>query len=503
MPRIRLPANSIRLTLTLWNVCILAALLVVLGVALRYTLQVSLLASVDRDLVLHTRGMADILSHRAGFWSRIAGRQAGGPDIGPPQEPQGRFGRPGPGLDERPGPDTPDRERRPSPALEQLMLYRPRTYRLDGASVGRGPAQQPWDRLAITRAKTDGAFATVGDTRVYTLLVRHDGDPPVVIQCASSLAETKRDIQALSRTLLMLSPLALLIAGISGALMTERALRPVRDITNAAAMIGAKNLSNRLPAVGADEFSRLTGTMNGMLARIEAAFEQQRRFTADASHELRTPLTALMGRTTLALRGQRTAEEYRSALEQADRAAHRMNRLIQDLLLLARSDSGRTQLEQKPVAVTDVVQQALESIPDNGHAPIATDIRDAGLTVRGDLAQLVRVLTNLLENATRHTPKEGAITVSAESIDPYRVRIVVQDTGAGIPPEHLPHLGERFYRVDTARSRAEGGTGLGLAICRSIVEAHGGELSIASIAGEGTRVAVVLPDFTQPVAPTS
>ncbi len=335
--------------------------------------------------------------------------------------------------------------------------------------------------------------------RVFSVPLRRDEIVVGAVQVAFPLTDINRAIASLNRTLLTLAPLALLIAGAGGAFLTDRALRPVRHISQAAEQIEAKDLSGRLPVTGKDEFSELARTFNAMLGRLEEAFtllekafEQQRRFTADASHELRTPLTVIKANTSLALRGTRTVEDYRRALEAADRAADMTTSIVQDLLLLARSDAGNLGLSADVMPIQQVLERASEAVRNPENAPVRLNIFDADLSVVGNENELIRLFSNLLENAARHTPVDGTITVTAHSEEKTLV-VTVADTGEGIPPEHLPHVTERFYRVDASRTRPSGGTGLGLAICRSIVEAHGGTLSITSAVGKGTTVTVTLP----------
>jgi heavy metal sensor kinase len=335
--------------------------------------------------------------------------------------------------------------------------------------------------------------------RLLSVAVREDEQVTGVLQIATPLTAVYAELARLSGTLLTLFPLALLVAALGGAFLTEHALHPVRQITQAAAQIGVSDLSERLPVQGKDEFSELAATFNGMLGRLERAFtqlaqtlEQQRRFTADASHELRTPLTVIKANTSLALEEERSNAEYRRALEAADRAADTTTRIVQDLLLLARGDAGQLQLEQRPVCLKELLERALEPFRRPEFASIAIDFPQPCLAVPGDSHRLLRLFSNLLENAARHTPAAGHITVTARA-DGESAIVRVRDTGEGIAPEHLPHVCERFYRVDTARARRHGGTGLGLAICQSIVEAHGGTLTLESVVGKGTTVTVRLP----------
>jgi heavy metal sensor kinase len=368
----------------------------------------------------------------------------------------------------------------------------------------------PWDPATFALAARQGrrTYSTieVGDEtmRVLSLPLRgKNGQIEAVLQAARPLADLNFAIGRLTRTLLTFVPIALLIAAAGGAFLTDRILRPVRHITQAASRIGAEDLSQRLPVAGGDEFAKLAATFNGLLGRLESAFEQQRRFTADASHELRTPLAAIKVHTSLALMGERTPAQYKQTLRTVDRSADTATRIVQDLLLLARSDTGRFDLRVAPTPLSDVLLRAVETVEATAHDPdrppparITLDLHDPTLAVAGDAHHLSRLFTNLLDNALRHTPSDGSVRIIARAEDANTVVVDVEDTGEGIAPEHLPHVTERFYRVDAARARAHGGTGLGLSICKSIAEAHGGGLVVESEVGRGTRVRVTLPRAT-------
>jgi heavy metal sensor kinase len=330
--------------------------------------------------------------------------------------------------------------------------------------------------------------------RVFTAPRYEDGRIVGAVQVARDLWYLDRLWRGQVGTLLALLPVSLLVAGIGGLFLTNRALRPVQDVTHAAAQIGAEDLSRRLKVTGRDELAELASTFNGMIARLQAAFEQQRRFTADASHELRTPLARIKVTTSMALAGEQPPEEYKTALRIADQAANVMDRLIQQLLLLARADAGQLQIQRSRLDLRDVLQEAVTAVNHKETVPVALDLPAEPIEINGDADHLGRVFVNLLDNALRHTPAEGQIVVRARVVGDH-VEARVTDTGEGIAPEHLPHLGERFYRVDAARARKSGGTGLGLAISRSIVQAHGGHLTIESEVGQGTVVTVSLPRF--------
>jgi signal transduction histidine kinase len=221
--------------------------------------------------------------------------------------------------------------------------------------------------------------------------------------------------------------------------------------------------------------------------------QQLRRFTGDASHELRTPLTTIKTNTGVALAEIQPSQEHIHALRQIDKAADRMTGVIDDLLLLARSDAGQMTESRQNVPVLELVQEAIEILkPTMSGRELDISGCSAQVTVSGAPTHLVRLFQNLLENASRYSPEARPIIVTARE-NGKNVLIQFIDGGPGVETEHLCHLGERFYRADTGRSRQQGGVGLGLAICKSIVSAHGGEIRFASAPGSGLTVSVVLP----------
>ena len=280
-----------------------------------------------------------------------------------------------------------------------------------------------------------------------------------VIQTEQPLTDVIHGVDQLTRMLLLVSPLALLIAGLSGSLLASRALRPVKQLILSTERLEASDLGGRIPVVGSDEFAELSATINGMFARLESSFAQQddairqlRRFTADASHELRTPLTVIKANTSLALTGPDDIESYRLALQEADWAADRMNAIVQDLLLLARSDAGPLDMTLNTVAITDMVDQAVRLVARPDCATIRVSTIDPSLKILADRESIERMLGNVLKNAQRHTPEGGSIVVTAEAQN-SDIRITIADSGEGIAPQHLPHVFERFYRIEEARTR--------------------------------------------------
>jgi signal transduction histidine kinase len=383
----------------------------------------------------------------------------------------------------------------------------PRNFDPQGHSLMGKDHRAIWDQKGFEQAlKGDESFSqiTIDDTpaEVRSIPLRHHGQIIGVGQVAYPLTEVNRALSGLDNALLTMIPIGLLCAGVGGAFLTDRVLRRVRNTTQAAARIsvtGAGDLSERLPIVGNDEFSELADTFNGLLGRLETAFhqqarilEQQRRFTADASHELKTPLTVIKGTASMALNGDGSEVVYRRSLQEIDRAANSMAHLVQDLLLLARSDGGQLGKNRIELLAAEVLQQARTGVAAKG-ASIRIELEPESLTVAGNEMELIRLFTNLLDNAVRYTPASGAVTIAACAAEDNRTFIQVADTGPGMAPEHLSHLGERFYRVDSSRARLDGGTGLGLSICKSIVEANQGQMTIDSTPGQGTTVSVLLP----------
>ncbi len=520
--------TSVRARLTLWNIGAVALALAGFAVAVWYTVEARLITTIDGDLTRQAVQMADSFARLDVMQSnpRFKGdrqrriqsliQQLRALDLSLPRP--GRMGLHMLRVLDLSGHLVPAPPRfagllldgkgvpvRPSGGKALSVLPR------RSAPANEGDENQPFDdRLFTQSAAGEAGYSTfrVNGTnlRVYSRPLLRDGRVVGVVQVAHPLTELRSLMNGLAWTMLTLVPLALLGAGFIGAFMTERALRPVRRITSAAEAVGAQDLSRRLPVTGGDEFAELAATFNRMIGRLQTAFtglesaiEQQRRFTADASHELRTPLTTIKANTSLALRGKRTREEYQAALSAADQAADMMNRMVLDLLLLARSDSGQMDLKREPVCVLEVLDRALSLArrgPEN--ATLCLDDIDPDLEVIGDSDHVVRLFVNLVENALRHTPAEGSVRLAA-CAEGKQVVLTVEDTGEGIPPEHLAHVCERFYRVDAARARTDGGTGLGLAICKSIVEAHGGTLQLQSVVGTGTTVTVTLPRYEPPV----
>jgi heavy metal sensor kinase len=301
-------------------------------------------------------------------------------------------------------------------------------------------------------------------------------------------------MRALGYVLLGLIPAVLAVASLGGYWLSRRALLPVDRITAAARTISVRNLSQRIdvPRTG-DELQRLSEAWNGVLGRLDVSVQRIRQFTADASHEMRTPLALIRGAAELALRRERSPEEYRRFLGDIESEAERMTALTEALLTLARSDAGGFETAPAETDLSDLVDSVVA--PNQALAAergIRIEARSGArpAIARADAAAIRRLLLILLDNAIKHTPAGGAVVVSADARQDG-VELSVEDSGEGIAPEALPHIFERFYRADSARGGG-GGFGLGLSIAQAIAQAHGAEIEAASTAGAGARFRLFL-----------
>jgi heavy metal sensor kinase len=344
------------------------------------------------------------------------------------------------------------------------------------------------DQLETVRAP-DGT-----EVRLVLQPVKEKGKVIAAVQVGRSLA----DIAALLDRLRLLGAacllLALALAWVGGSFLAARALAPVRQITRAAERVEAHDLSQRLGLdLPDDELGRLAATFDRMIDRLDDAFERQRRFTADASHELRNPLAIIRAQAEAARERAREPDYDRRVFVSIEEESVRLGRLVESLLVLARADEGQA-LKLVPLDLEELVSEVGEQIAPRLHQHQLSLRVDAEETaaVHGDETWLGQLLLNLLDNALRHTPAGGQVTLS---LTPAAAGVVISvaDTGEGIAAEHLPHLFERFYRVDQARGRSAGGTGLGLAICDWIARAHGGHLTVRSQLGQGTTFNLWLP----------
>jgi two-component system OmpR family sensor kinase len=355
----------------------------------------------------------------------------------------------------------------------------------------------PFDARGLT-LKTRSVNNVVVDgihLRVMTApMLLSDGTLVGYVQAATPL-----NLLDLQRSVLLLVLVgggfaAVALAAMVGWMSAHRALKPLDAMTETALQITrTDDLSRRISMTGVahDEVGRLAEAFNDTLERLERLFNAQRRFMADVSHELRTPLTTIRGNVDL-LRRMGGADE--TSLDAIQSEAERMSRLVGDLLLLAQSDAGNLPTARQPVELDTLLFEVYrEAQVLAGNVSLSIGEIDQAI-VLGDRDRLYQLLLNLVSNAVKYTPEGGKVSVGLSKVNDW-ARLVVTDTGIGIPPEELPHVFERFYRVDKARSRAQGGSGLGLAIAQRIANIHGGRIEVASdgINGHGSTFSVWLP----------
>jgi heavy metal sensor kinase len=303
------------------------------------------------------------------------------------------------------------------------------------------------------------------------------------------------NVLATYRTVLLYVALGILVlSGLGGIFASNSALKPVDWISRMVNDIDEKGLKRRIELKTEDELGQLAKTLNSMIERLDKAFERQQQFTADASHELRTPLAVIQAESSLALEKTRTPEEYRKSLETISHEVEFMSSVISKLLFLARTDAGAEAHTFKIVDMKKLISNVagdMEVIAQEKGVTLITGPL-AQTTVKGDAVQLRQLLSNLYQNAIKYTPTGGKITGTLTSQN-NKVIVYIQDTGIGIPLEHVPHIFERFYRVDKVQSREQGGSGLGLAIARVIATIHGGTIEVESKVNEGSTFKVTLP----------
>jgi heavy metal sensor kinase len=353
------------------------------------------------------------------------------------------------------------------------------------------------------RAASEGVFRQSIGSKGYRFVVETARDPSGTEYRIVFGLEEDRVGRRLERMLLFFAifiPAMLLIAWYVGRVFVRGALSPVDTLRKQAESIQRSNLSQRVPIPKTrGEIRDLAITLNDTLGRLERAFDQVNAFTSNASHELKTPLANLRTEIELALERDADVGAYQRLLASAAEEVSRMTHIVENLLLLAQLDSKQEVLRRDRVDLGEVARQAaadLEILGETRGVKVRAALLEPGVGVSGDEVALRRVLMNLLENGVKYGREGGEVKVSVWK-EGASARVEVADTGVGIPAESLPHLFDRFYRVDRGRSRSPadpvGGHGLGLSITRSLVEAHGGTITVASREGVGTTFHVTLP----------
>lgn len=365
-------------------------------------------------------------------------------------------------------------------------------------------------RLPIPQSATAGdapTFSSIFESsesryRIVTQQVDGPG-APLIVQVARSLQDFDHETSQLLATLLVAGPLTLLCAIGGGYFLARRALSPVDRMAAAATEIDARRLGRRLAVVNSDdEIGHLASTLNHMLDRLENSFQEMHRFTADASHELRTPISVIRSEAELALGKPLTESERQDLLGSILEECERLSWVTDQLLTLCREDAGITSMTREQVDLVQLVSGVVETMRPlaEGKNQKLTARTDGPAILEGDPVRLRHVVYNLLDNAIKYTPSGGEVSTTVTTVG-QEIQLCVEDNGIGIPHEHVPHVFERFYRVDKSRSRAAGGTGLGLSIVQSIVAAHGGGVEVSSVPDRGTlfriRIPSLIPDNSE------
>ncbi len=321
-------------------------------------------------------------------------------------------------------------------------------------------------------------------------------DQSVILRVAYNEGRLWRELGEFGEVLLLGFPIAVLLAGFGGYGLARKALAPIDAMATQSQRISAERLCERLPIQNPeDELGKLGITFNDLLARIQAAFDQLRRFTADASHELRTPLTAMRSVGEVALQEQKNPAEYRDVIGSMLEEVDRLTRLVESLLALSRADAGQIRLQRADISLLALAREAgsmVEVLADEKGQQLGIE-GDQSIIVSADRLILRHAIVNLLDNAIKYSPARSQITVRAGQGADNQATVEIADQGPGIPREHQPHIFARFYRVDEARTREWGGAGLGLSIARWAVEAHGGQLTLESEEGQGATFRISLP----------
>jgi signal transduction histidine kinase len=335
--------------------------------------------------------------------------------------------------------------------------------------------------------------------RVYSEPVYSDKKIIGVVVLGQPLNLAEITINNLFRLYIVLIPFLIAMSTLGGFMLANRALKPISYMTKIAREISTGDLSKRLnlPYTN-DEVGNLAQTFDMMIEKIDESINRQKQFTNDASHELRTPIAVIQGQAEAMLQHEHNVEEYRKTLSIIFDEAKHMSKLVSNLLFLARSDSNTENLYMENLNFSELLEGIVDELK-----PIARSnnvelclIKNELSYIFGDQTRLTQLFYNIIDNAIKYNLPGGYINVSVENKGNY-IKTSIQDTGIGIPQEHINHIFERFYRVDKARSRLKGGNGLGLSISQWIATAHGGKIDVISKEGHGSTFVVFLPTNTQ------
>lgn len=339
--------------------------------------------------------------------------------------------------------------------------------------------------------------------RIILYPVFRDGALTYIIMAGTSMRGTLNTLRGLIIILLVSGPLILFLISVGGYFMIKRSMRPVKAAVKTARKITAEDLSHRIPVKDSSgEIGELIETFNRMIARLEGYVNHIKRFTSDVSHELRTPLTVICGEIEVTLMKARETAEYEKVMGSVLEEAMRLKRIIDNLLFISRMEAQSKTVPMQEISMDKLLLHAFERwepLAKKNGLNVTLKKLDT-FAIHGNETLLDRLIHNLLENAVKFTPESGEIGIALEKRDDAGV-LAVKDTGIGIPCESLPHIFERFYRVDKARSRQGGGSGLGLAIVKHVAEIHGASVEVQSRVHEGTLFSVTFPLHLSPPNP--
>ncbi len=362
------------------------------------------------------------------------------------------------------------------------IIYRNFSLGVDSIPV---PTTIGYDSIAVLTAAVQGGkyrIAVLRDVNFTTLT-------------AYSLRDLGDMLENLFSVFLYIIPIAALVSIVGGLYLAHKALKPVDEVTKRARKLTAENLDQAIPSRGVDdEIGRLINTMNDMIHRLHTSFEQVRQFSSDASHEMRTPLTIMRGEIELALRSEKTAEQYKEVLGSQLEEILRLKSIIDNLMTLGRADQGVLELKLEEVHLDSLIRDLYddsEMLAQSKHIHVELK-RNEPITIVGDKGRLRQLFLNIVDNAIKYTPDGGGVSISVERQNGAAL-VAVEDNGIGIPQEDINRIFDRFYRVDKARSREMGGTGLGLSIAKWIAELHRGTITVESELNKGSKFTVHIP----------
>ena len=475
--------NSMRVKLTLWYTGVLALILIIFAVSLYFYLARATHQRTD-DALLDTAN-----SFASSFNSELSDESHTGNDAAKEAAQGFRF------------------------RDQQIIVFDPQRRVVLTSNPGGFPEGNEWFTLPAAKAPLDELnSASRNETSYKTFFSGHRairavailmpaGRESYTLLIATPLQNQEQTLESARAAFSVAIPLALLIAGLGGYFLARKSLAPVVTMGEQAARIGASNLDERIPVPEKNsELGRLARIFNDLLARLDESFAQQRRFMADASHELRTPVAVVCGESEVALSQPLRAEtEYRESLTIVNDEGQRLTRMVEDLFTLARADAGEYPLVVADFYLDESLNECVRSVRSlavQKKLEVSYDAPVNELAFRGDEPLVRRMVLNLLHNAIKYTPEGGQVRVSVKE-QLHHCEVVVSDTGPGIPAAAQPHVFERFFRVDKARSRDESlngsGAGLGLSIAKWVAELHGGSIALDRSDSAGSTFIISLP----------